>query len=198
MRCGKGPCDAGAGQLRGLSGSDAPKFECPLYPRKLPRLSAVGASSLGQKRTFAGTIAEYRLGSRRHCTLGLNVGRPKEKPQLGAGGLGAGASDLWDKNASRDRRDNGSNGQLVPSVAQKEEATYSMRQAASSGGGTPGFNERTLVFTGPQFAHSKFWSARSRRVGCGSITAGFTGLWHLGQVSSINMATDMASSFRAR
>ena len=27
------------------------KFECPLYPQKLPRLSRAGAAALGQQRT---------------------------------------------------------------------------------------------------------------------------------------------------
>jgi len=34
------------------------------------------------------------------------MGAEKKKPQLGAGGLGAGASDPWDKNTSRDRHYN--------------------------------------------------------------------------------------------
>jgi hypothetical protein len=60
----------------------------------------------------------------------------------------------------------------------------------------PGFSERTLVFTAPQSAHVKFSNARSRRVGCGSITACNVGLWHFGQLSLINKAKDMMSSFR--
>ena len=61
----------------------------------------------------------------------------------------------------------------------------------------PCLNERTLVFTGPQSAHSKFWSARSRLDGCGSIGACMIGLRHFGQVSLKNKFRDMVSSFRA-
>ena len=43
--------------------------------------------------------------------------------------------------------------------------------AASSVGGVFDLSERILVFTGPQFTHLKFWSAKSLRVGCGSISA---------------------------
>jgi hypothetical protein len=51
MRCVKGPRDVGAGQLRGLSGSDAIKFGMSALPRKLPRLSLTGASAKRQKAT---------------------------------------------------------------------------------------------------------------------------------------------------
>jgi hypothetical protein len=73
-----------------------------------------------------------------------------------------------------------------------------LAQAAISADDLPGFSEMILVFTGPQSAHWKLWSARSRRVGCGSTTESFIGLRHIGQGSSTNsVRDDMASSFRA-
>src|ERR1700722_8629205 len=50
----------------------------------------------------------------------------------------------------------------------------------------------------PQFAHSKFWSATSSRIGWGSMTVSLMGLLHFGQDSSTNNVKGIVSSFRAR
>jgi hypothetical protein len=55
------------------------------------------------------------------------------------------------------------------------------------------FRKSTLVFTAPQFAHSKLWTARSARIGCGLITPGFKGLRHFGQTSFIKRSKDRVS-----
>lgn len=43
--------------------------------------------------------------------------------------------------------------------------------------------------------HSKLWTARSGRLGCGSITAIFIGLLHFGQTSLTTNVIDIVSSF---
>ena len=55
------------------------------------------------------------------------------------------------------------------------------------------FRNRILVFTCPQTAQSNLWTARSRRVVCGLITASLSGLRHFGQVSSIKRSKDRLS-----
>jgi hypothetical protein len=57
------------------------------------------------------------------------------------------------------------------------------------------FRKRILVCTVPQFEHSNLWTARLRRVGWGSITAGISGWRHFGQVSFIKRSIDMMNSF---
>src|ERR1700678_1571262 len=57
------------------------------------------------------------------------------------------------------------------------------------------FRKRMLVCTAPQFEHSNLWTARLRRVGWGSITAGISGWRHFGQVSFIKRSRDMMNSF---
>ena len=52
------------------------------------------------------------------------------------------------------------------------------------------FRKSTLVFTAPQFAHSKLWTARSTRAGCGLITPGFKGLRHFWQTSFMKRSKD--------
>ena len=55
------------------------------------------------------------------------------------------------------------------------------------------FRKSTLVFTAPQFGHSKLWTARSVRVGCGLIASSFNGLRHFGQTSFIKRSKDRVS-----
>ena len=55
------------------------------------------------------------------------------------------------------------------------------------------FRKSTLVFTAPQFAHSKLWTARSARTGCGLIMPGFKGLRHFGHTSFIKRSKDRVS-----
>ena len=52
------------------------------------------------------------------------------------------------------------------------------------------FRKSNLVFTAPQFAHSKLWTARSARAGCGLITPGFKGLRHFWQTSFMKRSKD--------
>src|ERR1700734_4149272 len=59
------------------------------------------------------------------------------------------------------------------------------------------FRKRILVCTVPQLEHSNLWTARLRRVGWGSITAGISGWRHFGQVSFIKRSIDMMNSFIA-
>jgi hypothetical protein len=64
---------------------------------------------------------------------------------------------------------------------------------ATSGGDSPGFSEMILVFTGPQSAHMKLWSARSWQLGCRSKTDCIIALRHLGQTFSAYTIKDIAS-----
>ena len=41
-----------------------------------------------------------------------------------------------------------------------------------------------LILVELQLAHWHLWTARSRRVGCGSMAASVIGLWHFGRYDS--------------